>query len=62
MIDCQRFLIAKPFKAKRKAGRPRLGRGKDVIKKDLREMGTAWEGVKREALTKLNKKKTSFFN
>jgi len=26
--------------------------GKDVIKKDLKEMGTSWEGVKREALNR----------
>ena len=38
-------------RAKRKAGRPRLGR-EDVIKKDLKEMGTSWEGLKREALNK----------
>jgi len=25
----------------------------DVIKKDLNEMGTSWEGVKREALNRL---------
>jgi hypothetical protein len=39
-------------RAKRKAGRPRLGRD-DVIKKDLNEMGTSWEVVKREALNRL---------
>ena len=27
--------------------------GKDVIKKDLKEMRTSWEGVKREALSRL---------
>jgi len=32
-------------KARQKAGR--------VIKKDLKEMGTSWEGVKREALNRL---------
>ena len=26
---------------------------KDVIKKDLRKMGTSWDGVKREALNRL---------
>ena len=25
----------------------------DVVRKDLREMGTSWEGVKREALNRL---------
>ena len=38
--------------ATRKAGRPCLG-WKDVIKKDLKEMGTSWEDVKREALNRL---------
>ena len=38
--------------AKRKAGCPRLG-WEDVIKKDLKEMGTSWEGVKRETLNRL---------
>ena len=36
----------------RKAGRPCL-RWEDVINKDLKEMGTSWEGVKREALSRL---------
>jgi hypothetical protein len=35
--------------AKRKADLPRLG-WEDVIKKDLKEMGTSWESVKKEAL------------
>ena len=38
--------------ATRKAGRPRLGL-EDIINKDLKEMGTSWEGVKREALNRL---------
>ena len=38
--------------AKRKAGRPRLER-EDVTKKDFMEMGTSWDGVKREALNRL---------
>ena len=46
------FLFGQPSRAKRKAGRPRLGR-EDVLKKDLKEMGTSWEGVKREALNRL---------
>ena len=35
-----------------KAGRPRLG-WEDVINKDLKEMGTSWEGVNRKALNRL---------
>ena len=34
--------------ATKKAGRPRLG-WEDVMNKDLKEKGTSWEGVKREA-------------
>jgi hypothetical protein len=45
-------LFGRPSRAKRKAGRLRLG-WEDVIKKDLREMGTSWEDVKREALNRL---------
>jgi hypothetical protein len=41
-----------PSRAKRKAGRPRLG-WEDVIKEDLKEIGTSWESVKREALNRL---------
>jgi hypothetical protein len=33
-------LFGQPSRAKRKAGRPRLG-WEDVIKKDLKEMGTS---------------------
>jgi hypothetical protein len=40
-------LFGQPSRAKRKAGRPRLG-WEDFIKKDLKEMGTSWAGVKRE--------------
>ena len=40
------------FGAKWKAGRPCLG-WEDVINKYLKEMGTSWEGVKREALNRL---------
>ena len=38
--------------AKRRACHPQLG-WEDVIKKDLKEMGTSWEGVKKEALNRL---------
>ena len=48
MTDCRRL----SFLATRKAGRPCLG-WEDVINKDLKEMGTSWEGVKREALRRL---------
>ena len=41
-------LFGQPSGATRKAGRPRLG-WDDVINKDLKEMGTSWEVVKREA-------------
>jgi hypothetical protein len=45
-------LFGQTFRAKRKSGRPWLG-WEDVIKKDLKEMGTSWESVKREALNRL---------
>ena len=45
-------LFGQPSRAKRKAGRPRLGL-EDVINKDLKEMGTSCEDVKREASKKL---------
>ena len=35
-----------------KSNHPFLG-WEDVINKDLKEMGTSWEGVKREALNRL---------
>ena len=38
-------LCVQPFRAKCKAGRPRLG-WEDIIKKDLKEMETSWKGVK----------------
>ena len=46
------ILFGQSSGATRKAGRPCLGR-EDVINKDLKEMGTSWEGVKREALNRL---------
>ena len=45
-------VFGEPSRAKQKAGRPRLG-WEDVIKKDLKEMGTSWEGINRVALNKL---------
>jgi len=45
-------LLGQPSRAKRKAGRPRLG-WEDVIKKDLKEMEATWEGIKRKALSRL---------
>ena len=45
-------LFAQTSRAKRKAGRPRLG-WEDVIKKYLNEMGTFWEDMKRETLNRL---------
>ena len=44
-------LFGQPSGATRKAGRPCLS-WEDVINKDLKEMGTSWEGVKREALNR----------
>ena len=46
------FVFGQPPRAKLKAGRPHLGWG-DVIKKDLKKMGTSWKGVNREALNRL---------
>jgi len=45
-------LFGKQSRAKRKTGCPRLG-WENVIKKDLKEMGTSWEGVKREVINRL---------
>jgi len=45
------FLFDQPSRAIRKAGHPRLG-WEDVIKKDFKEMGTSWEGVKKGALNR----------
>ena len=50
-------LFGNPSGAKQKAGRPRLG-WEYFIKKDLKEMGTFWEGVKREALSRLGWKRS----
>ena len=45
-------LFGQPSGATRKACRPCLG-WEDVINKDLKEMGTSWEGVMRETLNRL---------
>ena len=45
-------LFGQPSRAKRKAGGPHLG-WEDVISRDLKEMGTSWEDVKKEALNRL---------
>jgi len=44
MTDCRRLSFSSNHpRAKRKAGRPRLG-WEDVIQRDLKEMGTSWDG------------------
>ena len=45
-------LFGQPSRAKQRTGRPHLG-WEDVIKKYLKEMGTSWEGVKKEDLNRL---------
>ena len=45
-------LFGQPSVATRKAGRPCPG-WEDVINKDLKEMGTSRDGVKREVLNRL---------
>ena len=45
-------LFGLPSRTKRKAGRPRLS-WEDVVRKDLKEMLTSWEGAKRKALSSL---------
>ena len=49
-------LFSEPSNAKQKAGRLRLRW--DVIKKDTKEMGTSWEGVKRRAMHRLGWKRS----
>ena len=46
------LLVGQPSTAIQKVGRPRMA-WKDILRKDLRDMVTSWEGVKREALNKL---------
>ena len=48
-------LFGQPSWAKRKAGHSLLG-WEDVIKKDLKEMVTSLEGLKREDLNELGRK------
>ena len=50
-------LFGQPSAATLKAGCPRLG-WEDVINKDLKEIGTSREGVKREALNRLGWKRS----
>ena len=45
-------LFGQPSRTKRKLIRPRMV-WEDVIKKDLKETGTSWEGEKRKALNRL---------
>ena len=40
--------LGQPSSARQKAGRPQMA-WQEISRKVLREMGTSWEGVKREA-------------
>ena len=40
-------LFGRPSRAKRKADCPRLG-SENVVRKDLKQLGTSWVGIKRE--------------
>ena len=51
------LLFGQPSWATRKAGRPCLG-WEDVINKNLKLMGTSWEGVKREDLNRLGRRRS----
>ena len=44
-------LVHQPPRAKRKTGGPRMGW--DDVRNDSREIGTSWEGVKKETLNRL---------
>ena len=44
-------LFGQPSRVKWKAGCPLLG-WEDIIKKDIKKMGTSWEGVKWKALNR----------
>ena len=50
-------LFGKSSRAEQKAGCPRL-RWEDVIKKDLKKMVTSWDGVKKEALNRLGRRRS----
>ena len=50
-------LFGTPSRAKRKVCRPCLG-WKDVVKKDLKEIETFWDGIKSEALNRLRWRRT----
>ena len=50
-------LFGQPSRAKQRAGRPHLG-WRGVIKKDLKEMRTSWEVVKRESLNRLGSRRS----
>ena len=50
-------LFGQPSGATRKACRPRLG-WETFTNKDLKEIGTSWEGVKRDALNRLGWRKS----
>ena len=52
MTDCQKLTVVQSSITKQKAGRPQMER-EDVIRKDLREVGTCSEGVKRETMNRL---------
>ena len=45
-------LFGKPTVTKRKPGHPQLG-WEEVIRKDLKEIETSWDDVKRKALNRL---------
>ena len=50
-------LFGQLSRIKRKAGRPRVG-WDNIVRKDLREIGTSMEGVRREALNRLGWKES----
>lgn len=52
MTDFQKLSVVQSSITKQKAGRPQMER-EDVIRKDLREVGTCSEGVKRETMNRL---------
>ena len=51
------MLFGQPSRAKLKAGRPQLG-WEYVIKKYLKEMETSWEDIRREAMNRLEWRKS----